>query len=295
VAGDTLAVIAMRAAHESLSVGGLQIENGIGDPNALTIGQLVDICPGNLINDVTGGTREPFAPPPPPPPVDPVIAAVQAQQDKLNQLFYGLGMPALTVDGNSGRFTEQALCAARLALGLPASRADMVPGSPEEQALMSATSLPIPPSAPTLAPRWVLIDKTCQVMFVGEHDSRLVFAFQTSTGEPGYETRDQHASRVFRFTPARGNNGWHNSFDYPVPGDNPLNGNMYLPLYFDGGQAIHGANNVPTSPHSKGCARLRVENQDRLVDWLGIRGIEQTVWNDPDRFNLWVRVQGAYY
>ena len=37
---------------------------------------------------------------------------------------------------------------------------------------------------------------------------------------------------------------------------------MYKPLYFDNGQAIHGANTVPTSPASHGCARLRVHDQE---------------------------------
>ena len=80
-----------------------------------------------------------------------------------------------------------------------------------------------------------------------------MFVFRTSTGEAGFETRNQNASRVFRYDPAAANGGWHNSFDYPVTVDNPLNGNMYKPLYFDRGQAIHGANNVPTSPQ-RACA-----------------------------------------
>ena len=99
--------------------------------------------------------------------------------------------------------------------------------------------------------------------------------FQTSTGEAGFETRNQNGSRVFRFNPATANGGWHNSTDYPVAADNPLNGNMYKPLYFDDGQAIHGANNVPTSPQSKGCARLRVGDHQTLVDWLGLGGVVQ--------------------
>ncbi|MGH8240511.1 MAG: L,D-transpeptidase, partial [Steroidobacteraceae bacterium] len=139
----------------------------------------------------------------------------------------------------------------------------------------------------------VLIDRTCQVMFAGEGDSRLVHVFPTSTGSSGFETRLQDGSQVFRFDPARGNNGWHNSYDYPVSGDNPLNGNMYMPLYFDNGQAIHGANNVPPSPQSKGCARLRVANQDALVDWLGLRDVGQPVW-DEDEIGLVVSVQGRF-
>ena len=234
------------------------------------------------------------APPSTPPPTQPpVLAGVQAQQQKLNELFYGLGLPGLTVDGDSGRLTEQQLCAARVAMGMPISRADMEPGGPEEQTLMAATSIGIPPTAPTWAGRWVLIDKTCQVMFVGEGADRLVFVFQTSTGSSGYETRDQDGSAVFRYDPARGNNGWHNSYDYPVGADNPLNGNMYKPLYFDNGQAIHGANNVPTNPRSKGCARLHVPQQDALISWLGLQEVGQQIY-DAGPIGLIVNAQGDY-
>jgi hypothetical protein len=68
---------------------------------------------------------------------------------------------------------------------------------------------------------------------------------------------------------------------------------MYMPLYFDGGQAIHGANNVPPSPQSKGCARLRVESQNALIDWLGLRDVAGPVW-DPGRIDLTVSVQGQF-
>ena len=80
---------------------------------------------------------------------------------------------------------------------------------------------------------------------------------------------------------------------FPVDIDNPLNGNMYKPLYFDGGQAIHGANNVPTTPQSKGCARLRPGDQDLLIGWLGLADAEGPT-NSADRINVTVNVQGAY-
>jgi hypothetical protein len=141
--------------------------------------------------------------------------------------------------------------------------------------------------------RWILIDRTCQVMFVGESANELTFVFPTSTGEIGYQTRDQDRSRMFRFDPALDNDGWHDSTDFPVAIDNPLNGNMYKPLYFDGGQAIHGANNVPTTPQSKGCARLRPGDQDLLIDWLGLADADGPT-NSADRINATVNVQGAY-
>ncbi|HSM65428.1 MAG TPA: L,D-transpeptidase, partial [Ilumatobacteraceae bacterium] len=132
-----------------------------------------------------------------------------------------------------------------------------------------------------------------QVLLTGEGFDRLVHVFPTSTGEAGYETRLQERVRAFRFNPALDNGGWHNSSTYPVEADNPLNGNMYKPLYFDRGQAIHGANNVPTSPQSKGCARLRPSHQDALVSWLGLADLGGPT-GSRDRINATVTVRGAY-
>jgi lipoprotein-anchoring transpeptidase ErfK/SrfK len=218
---------------------------------------------------------------------------VAAQQNKLNALFAGLGIPTLVADNQSGRLTKQQLCAARVSLGLPISRNDMAPGSPEEQALMSASSLPAPSTAPVQAGRWALIDQTCQVMFIGDGPNHIQFVFQTSTGMSGYATRNQTASRVFRYDPAAGNGGWHDSTDFPAAGDNPLNGNMYKPLYFSNGEAIHGANSVPTSPASHGCARLHLANQNQLLDWLGLGGATSQIWS-TSKIGLTVTVQGSY-
>jgi lipoprotein-anchoring transpeptidase ErfK/SrfK len=151
----------------------------------------------------------------------------------------------------------------------------------------------VPYTSAVLSPRWILIDRTCQVMFVGRGAEALDLVFPTSTGQPGYPTRPQDRTRAFRYNPVLHNGGWHNSTTYPVAADNALNGNMYKPLYFDGGQAIHGANNVPRSPASKGCARLRVGDQDRLVAWLGLADVDGPT-NDPDRIAVTVNVQGDW-
>jgi hypothetical protein len=190
--------------------------------------------------------------------------------------------------------TDQLLCAARLSLGMPVSRDDMVPGSPEEQSLMAATALQIPPGAPVSADRWGLIEQHCQVMFVGQGTGQLVFVFPTSTGQADFPTRLQDASRAFRYDPAPATGGWHNSIDYPVGDDNPLNGNMYKPIYFDRGQAIHGANTVPTAPASHGCARLRVSDQDALVSWLGLADQDREIWDGIRRIDFTVSVVGRY-
>ena len=296
--GDSLETIVARLANPAVTVESLATENAIADPNRINAEDPLDICPGNGVDDITG---EPWEAPPPPSTVAPVPGGgtnfgtgVPAQQQKLNELFAGTGFPELTVDGDSGRYTRRALCAARLALGLPASRDAMAPGGAEEQALMAAGSLGMPSGAPTNAWRWALIDQTCQVMFVGEGSNRIVFLFPTSTGLDEFPTRNQQASRAFRYDPAVANGGWHDSLDYPAGADNPLNGNMYKPIYFDRGQAIHGANNVPPEPRSHGCARLRVGDQDALVLYLGLADVQRETWNGADLIELTVTVQGDY-
>ncbi|MEQ9163076.1 MAG: L,D-transpeptidase, partial [Ilumatobacter fluminis] len=129
--------------------------------------------------------------------------------------------------------------------------------------------------------------------FVGQGTERLQFVFPTSTGTAEFDTRPQNRSRVFKYDSASDNGGWHDSTSYPAAEDNPLNGNMYKPLYFDGGQAIHGANNVPRSPASKGCARLRVADMDALIAWLGLDDVSGVTY-DTGRINLNVNVQGAW-
>jgi LysM repeat protein len=287
--GNSLGLIADRFDDDTVTVASIRAENGISG-DTIYPGQLLDVCVDNGLDDITGEER---------PERNAALADaetranVEIQQTKLNQLFAGYGINELLVDGVSGPVTRQRLCAARLALGLPVSATDMEQGSEEEQLLMATDTLPLPYTTALLSERWVLIDQTCQIMFVGRGAEEIVFVFPTSTGEPGHETRPQDRSRVFRFDPALQNNGWHNSTDFPAANDNPLNGNLYKPLYFDGGQAIHGANNVPTSPQSKGCARLRVEHQDLLVSWLGLADASGPT-NDSGRINLRVNVQGAY-
>jgi hypothetical protein len=287
-AGDSLGAIADSRADEIVTIASLQAENGLVD-ELIVPDQLLDVCIDNGLDDITGEQRlernaavlaaE-------------TLASVTAQQTKLNELLVPYGFPEMPVDGVSGPVTQRALCASRLALGLPVNRADMAAGSPDEQLLLATTTLPVPANIATDG-RWIFIDLTCQILMTGEGPDRIVNVFPTSTGEPGYETRLQERTRAFRFDPALDNGGWHESTDYPVPEDNPLNGNMYKPLYFDNGQAIHGANNVPTSPKSKGCARLKPADQDRLIAWLGLDTLRGATYS-RDRIGVTVTVRGGY-
>lgn len=286
-------------ADGATSIEAIAISNAVADPLAVWLengqvdvvdsGDLIDVCPNNSLNDVDGGAR---------PVLDDatiraaLAANVERQQTKLNELFASYGTGDLAVDGVSGPRTGQRLCAARLALGLDTTIADMAPGSAEQATLFAAKSLPTPTSTAIASERWVLIDRTCQIMFIGA-GAETTFVFPTSTGSDGYETRDQDRAEAFRFNPALDNGGWHDSSEYPVGVDNPLNGNLYKPLYFDLGQAIHGANNVPPAPESKGCARLSVDNQNTFVTWLGLDDATGETWR-KDEMNVSVNVQGEF-
>ncbi len=283
--GETLPEIVALIDDDTVDVETVMAENNL-ETDTLVADQILDVCVDNGLNDIDGTTRTERN-------AVLVRREVETQQQKLNELFAGYGTRELLTDGISGPVTRQRLCAFRLAAGLPVNTNDMAAGSDEEQALMAAETLPIPFTSAILAERWVLIDETCQIMFVGVGTERLQFVFPTSTGLAEFPTRPQVRSRAYKYDPASENGGWHDSFDFPAAEDNPLNGNMYKPIYFDGGQAIHGANNVPRSPASHGCVRLRLTDMDALINWLGL-GDRSGVTYDEGSINLAVNVQGRY-
>ena len=208
--GDSLGALADAEADEIITIASLQAENGLPD-ELIVPGQLLDVCIDNGLDDISGEQRlernaAVLA--------EETFASVTAQQAKLNELLVPYGFPEMPVDGVSGPVTQRALCASRLALGLPVNRSDMAAGSDEEQLLLATTALPIPPNVATDG-RWIFIDLTCQVLLTGEGPDRLVNVFRTSTGEAGYETRLQERTRAFRFNPALDNGGWHESIDLP--------------------------------------------------------------------------------
>ena len=287
--GDSLGGIAASRADEIVTIASLQAENGLVD-ELIVPDQLLDVCIDNGLDDITGEQRlERNAA---------VVAAetfvsVTAQQTKLNELLVPYGFPEMPVDGVSGPVTRRALCASRLALGLPVNRADMLPGSPEEQQLLATTALPIPPNVATDG-RWIFIDLTCQILLTGEGPDR------AGQRVPHLDRRTRVTRRACRSAPVRSVStrrsttaGGTSRRCTRCAEDNPLNGNMYKPLYFDDGQAIHGANNVPTSPQSKGCARLKPADQDRLMAWLGLDTMPGATYS-KDRIGVTVTVRGGY-
>jgi len=109
----------------------------------------------------------------------------------------------------------------------------------------------------TLVHTGINVDRRCQRAYVTSH-GRIVKVWRATTGKPGYRTRAGHW-RVYRRV-----NRWSQSSLYPGAW-------MYRPLYFSGGQAIHGSvrdSLVTPWPASHGCVRLWRRN----VDWLWAHG-----------------------
>lgn len=277
--GESLGAIA--ASVDGATVEAIVAENGLDADDVIHPGAELDVCFDNDIDDVAGTSR-----------LEPNADAVMIQQGELNELFEGYSLARLGVDGDSGPLTRQMLCAARMVLGLPVHNGHLPAGSDEEAAIFAATKLSIPAGAPTTEDKWLLIDKTCQVLVAGEGDDRIVDIYPTSTGEEGYETHDVRA-RAFRYDPAFDNEGWHDSTSYPVEIDDPLSGNMYKPIYFNEGQAIHGAGYIPPQPRSKGCARTFPAHQDAIVAWLGLDTLTEATWV-RDEIGVMVVAQGHY-
>ena len=75
--------------------------------------------------------------------------------------------------------------------------------------------------------------------------------------------------------------------------DNPLNGNMYKPIYFNEGQAVHGAGYIPPELRSKGCARTFPGHQDAIVSWLGLDALADATLVRED-IGVTVVVPGRY-
>jgi hypothetical protein len=279
--GDSLGGIVARL-DGAITLEELLEENRMVESDLIHPNEQLDVCPGNDIDDVTGSSR-----------LAPSADVVEVQQRKLNELFSPYAMPELLVDGDSGPLTRQMLCAARLGLGLPVDTSHLPEGSDEEAALFAATSLSIPAGAATWANKWILIDETCQVIFTGEGEDGIVNVFPTSTGTADFPTHNAQALPAYRFDPALDNGGWHDSANFPSEVDDPQNGNMYKPIYFNGGQAIHGAGYVPPTPRSKGCARTFPYHQDLLVAWLGLDDVAEAIWNER-AINATVTVRGDF-
>lgn len=217
-------------------------------------------------------------------------ASIRHLQVALNELLVPLGYRPVDEDGIAGPFTRQALAAARLAAGIEGSRTmPVVPGCDHVPRIDTRR---VPARAPA-ARRWVMVDKTAQALVAGEAGRRIVMVLPVSTGTPEHETRLVDAIDAFRYEPAADNAGWRNSTTFPVAPSHPRGGNMYRPVYFSRGQAIHGTDELTAVPASHGCVLVTPAAQDLLVSWLGLDGIAEPLWDAP-RIGLAVTVIGSF-
>lgn len=173
-----------------------------------------------------------------------------------------LGLPVGAVDGTFTAYTRRGLCAWRELTGRRPHRA--FPGAAEMAAIVHTVVLQVPADLVT----GVNVNRTCQTaVWVGSPGSlvRLKGVFPVSTGMPGYSTH------VGIFRVQRRIDGWHESTLY----DGAM---LYRPLYFSGGQALHGSITdtlVLPYPASHGCVRMLHADVDRL--WSGGFAVGQTV------------------
>lgn len=173
-------------------------------------------------------------------------ADVAALQDTLARTGYWCG----SADGIFGHLTQQAVWAAQKHHHL---ERDGVVGPLTRDAVASG-SVPQPFAGGT----GVEVHLERQLLLV-VRDGATREVFNTSTGNGQWYTLDgrrqravtpQGAWQVYS-TWAR---GWQ---------EGPL-GNMWRPMYYNSGWAIHGSESIPTYPASHGCSRLSTAAMDHL-------------------------------
>ena len=81
---------------------------------------------------------------------------------------------------------------------------------------MAATTLPMPFTSAILSERWILIDQTCQIMFVGEGDHpSWRSCSRRRPASPATRPATRTGSRAFRFNPALDNGGMAQQLHVP--------------------------------------------------------------------------------
>lgn len=160
-----------------------------------------------------------------------------ALQRRLSELGYWLGAP----DGEFGGLTTQAVYALQGAAGLGR---DGVVGPATKRALNRGVQPPVHSSGAA-----VDID-VARGLVVFVRDGRAYRTLHTSTGSGRNYT---HAGQVLlAHTPAGAYSVQRRIDGVRVA---PL-GELYRPIYFYGGYAVHGSGSIPAYPASHGCARV---------------------------------------
>ena len=168
------------------------------------------------------------------------LPKVRALQERLAELGYDVGTP----DGKWGARTPYSLMAFQKVEGLTADGAD----GPQTQAALAAASTP-GPMVPGGSATRIEIDVARQVMFHWVNGS-LARILTVSTGNNERYCVDGECDVAV--TPGGTFRIGRKAAGLEVA---PL-GELWWPMYFNGGIAIHGSPNVPAYPASHGCIRI---------------------------------------
>ena len=202
-------------------------------------------------------------------PAQPSVAAtlpkVRALQERLAELGYDVGTP----DGRWGARTTYSLMAFQKVEGLTADGAD----GPQTQAALAAATKP-GPMVPGGAATRIEIDVARQVMFHWVNGS-LARILTVSTGNNERYCVDGECSVAV--TPGGTFRIGRKAAGLEVA---PL-GELWWPMYFNGGIAIHGSPSVPAYPASHGCIRIPMYAAPTFYNEVGA-GTRVHVLNSPE-------------
>ncbi len=202
-------------------------------------------------------------------PAQPSVAAalpkVRALQERLAELGYDVGTP----DGKWGARTTYSLMAFQKVEGLTADGAD----GPQTQAALATATTP-GPMVPGGAATRIEIDVARQVMFHWVNGS-LARILTVSTGNNERYCVDGECSVAV--TPGGTFRIGRKAAGLEVA---PL-GELWWPMYFNGGIAIHGSPSVPAYPASHGCIRIPMYAAPTFYDQVGA-GTRVHVLNSPE-------------
>ena len=168
------------------------------------------------------------------------IPTVLKMQQRLAELGYDIGTP----DGKWGARTTYTLMAFQKVEGITADGQD----GPQTQAALAVASPP-QPMLPGGSPTRIEIDVARQVLFHWVNGS-LARVLSVSTGNNERYCVDGECSVAV--TPGGSFRIGRKAAGLEVA---PL-GELWWPMYFNGGIAIHGSPSVPAYPASHGCIRI---------------------------------------
>ena len=193
------------------------------------------------------------------------LPKVRALQERLAELGYDVGTP----DGTWGARTTYSLMAFQKVEGLTADGAD----GPETQAALATATTP-GPMVPGGAATRIEIDVARQVMFHWV-DGSLSRILTVSTGNNERYCVDGQCDVAV--TPGGTFRIGRKAAGLEVA---PL-GELWWPMYFNGGIAIHGSPHVPNYPASHGCIRIPMYAAPTFYDQVGA-GTRVHVLNSPE-------------